>query len=115
MPDKAAHLAKAEHNEDFVKDIGNPYFDWQVVGLFYAAMHYIEAYLAKNNLHSPDHTIRTSVVQKEQKLRGIYVDYRELLNESRSARYEAIVFGQSDVTRLQRTFSRIKSHILPLI
>ncbi len=115
MPTKEEHLAKAGHNEDFVKDIGNPYFGWQITGTFYAALHYIEAYLAKNNVHFTDHTVRTSYVQKEAQLRNIYVDYRELLNESRSARYEAVPFAQADVTRIQRSFARIKALVQPLI
>lgn len=116
MPSKAEHRGKAEHNEFFVSDTGNPFFDWAVCGTFYAALHYVDAYLATHNIHPHSHAIRISHIQRDSRLNAIYVDYRELLNESRDARYEpTITFVQADVNRVQHSLEAIKRIILPLI
>ena len=50
------------------------------------------------------------------KLKAVYINYRELLNESREARYEpASTFNQNDVTRVQRSLDTIKKAVLPHI
>ncbi len=114
MSGVAEHREKAEHNEFFVKNVGNPFFDWQVSGTFYAALHYVDAYFATLNIHPHTHGERTSLV--DIRLTTIYVDYRELLNESRDARYEpTVAFTQNDVARIQRSLEAIKKVVLPLI
>jgi hypothetical protein len=116
LPTNADHKAKAAHNEDFVKEIDNPFFDWKICGMFYVAVHYVDAYLAKVfSFHPSSHAVRTGAVQRDAKLKPIFDDYRELLNESRTARYEFIPFGLGDVARLQRHLDRVKSTLSPLI
>jgi len=116
LPDKAEHRIRAEHNEFLVKNIDNPFFDWKVTGSFYSALHYVDAYLATQNLHPPTHSIRLGLVRSDSKLKPVSRDYRDLLNESRTARYEAAtIFSAGDATSAQRKLESIKKAVLPLI
>lgn len=93
MPNEKEHLDKAHHNEDFFNhiDINNTmYLDWAVTGLYYAALHYIDAYLAAVGVLSiPNHRQRheeySLAIDKE-----VYRDYRTLENKSIIARYYEI-------------------------
>jgi uncharacterized protein (UPF0332 family) len=116
LPDKADHRTRAEHDEFFVKNIDNPFFDWKVTGTFYSALHWIDAYLATQNIHPPAHSARLGIVRTDAKLQTVFRDYRELLNESRTARYEAAtIFAQGDVVTAQRRLEKIKQAVLPHI
>lgn len=116
MPHKDEHRTRAEHDEFLVKNIDNPFFDWKVTGTFYSALHYVDAYLATRNIHPATHSIRLKQVGTDPKLKPIFRDYRDLLNESRTARYEAgTIFHQGDVTSAGRRLDSIKRTILPLI
>lgn len=112
------HRAKAENNEFFVEQLDNPFWDWAFTGVFYAALHYIEAYFANQvpPLHPPTHKIRDNYIHNNIDLLPIYVDYRQLGDESRNARYEAhITFTQRDVIRAKGYLERIKRVVLPLL
>jgi hypothetical protein len=115
LPTKAEHKTKAEHNEYFVSTLNNPFFDWQVTALFYAALHYIQGYFVAKGVNPPPstHTIRNNHVANDKKLAAIYVDYRELQDESRSSRYGVIAPNQADVTRLKGNLNTIKNLVMP--
>lgn len=73
------HKSQAEHNERFFRSFYRPntdFLDWAVTVLFNQAVHLIEAYLAKNNLHSGSHEERRMHV--EQHLRPISVHFVRL-------------------------------------
>lgn len=114
MPSKEDHLARARHNEFFVSSTENPFFDWKLTGIFYSALHYVDAYLATLNIHPPSHALRLMQFEVNAKLKPIRRDYRDLLNESRTARYEPpTVFNQTDTTIAQRRLDSIKKALLP--
>lgn len=116
MPSKEEHIAQAQHNEDFVSNTDNPFFDWKLTGIFYTALQYVDAYLATKNVHPPTHSWRLNAVNADPKLRAIRVDYRDLLNESRTARYEPpCTFGYGDAQIALRRLNSIKSVIVPMI
>jgi hypothetical protein len=118
LPTTRQHREKAEHDEFLVANLNSPFWDWAVVGLFYAALQYVEAYLANQAppIHPGTHTVRDSLIQRDRSLAGVYVDYRQLEDESRDARYDAsLQFSQNDVMRLQRNLDRVKKVIVPLI
>lgn len=119
MPTKEEHKAKAAHNEQFVSSLSTPYWDWAVTGLFYAAVHYVMAYLATKNIHPVLHQVRNSQVHRDPILNPLYVDYRELQNNSEDARYMERVpvtaFTAQDANTLRIKLDRIKTVILPLI
>lgn len=116
MPNQTEHRGKAEDNEYFVASLQNPFWDWAVTGTFYAALHYVDAYLATKHIDPPTHVIRNGLVKSQAALTPLWGDYRELLNESRTARYDAgTTMTHGDVTRLQANLNAIKAVILPLI
>jgi hypothetical protein len=118
LPTTPQHRAKAENNEFLGTELGNPFWDWAVSGNFYAALHYVEAYFAnrKPPLHPATHQLRDSHIHADAKLSAIYVDYRQLKDESRDARYDAsIAFTQADVTRTRTCLDRIKAVVVPLL
>jgi hypothetical protein len=58
MGDRPAHIRKAQHNESFLNRELLPqsgYNDWKITAIFYAAVHYIDAGLARMNIHPTDH------------------------------------------------------------
>ncbi len=119
MPKKDEHRSKADHNDAFAAATGTPYWDWSITGMFYAATHFIEAYLATIGIHFTNHTLRESYVGRDVKLRPIYKDFRELRSESEDARYMEEVpptkFKEADAKRLRGNLERIKARVLPLI
>ena len=59
MPTQVEHTKKARENESFAISLGTATqasVNWKLVVLFYAAVHYVEAYLAKLNQHLRSHT-----------------------------------------------------------
>ena len=114
MPTQGEHLKQAEHNETlyaYLDSMSPTYTDWQVTCLFYAALHYVDAYLDTQGIPRPKgHPIRNSRVL--QHLSGIYDDYYELYERSRDARYDLIGFSAEDVANLRaQRFARIRTHI----
>lgn len=119
MPNQADHLKKAQHNESFVKSFNlnsTPFLDWVITGMFYSALHYMEAYFAKQKFHSPDHRTRDSNIQRDSNLRKLFVAYSELKNFSVNARYAIKEFVASDVKgTLQPHLDLVRSTIIPLL
>jgi hypothetical protein len=118
LPTSPQHRAKAENNEFLTTQINNPFWDWGVTANFYSALHYVEAYFASKTpqLHPPTHTLRDNHIHADSKLSPIYIDYRQLEDESRDARYDAsVTISQSDFVRTQGYLNRIKTVIIPLL
>jgi hypothetical protein len=118
LPTTPQHRKKAEHHEFLSTELNNPFWDWAVTGIFYAALQYIEAYFAnqKPPIHPPTHVIRDSYIHADPKLSKVYVYYRQLEDESRDARYDAsVTFTQADVTRTRTYLERIKAVVVPLL
>jgi hypothetical protein len=115
----ARHIQQAERNEDLYEYLGRatpPYYEWQVVALFYSALHYVDAYLATlslpNGVHPGSHSERNYLVRVEAFLRGLWVDYRELQDRSRDARYDLVSFRPTDVRDLRLTaHARIQGQV----
>lgn len=118
MPTTAEHRAKAENNEFLVEQLDNPFWDWAVTSLFYAALHYIEAYFATlvPPVRPGNHQTRDNHIHADGKLARIYVDYRQLEDESRDARYDArVTFTQADVARTRTYLNKVKAVVIPLL
>ncbi len=83
--------------------------------MFYAALHYVEAYLATKKVHSGSHPVRDSNIHRDTTLRAIYPDYRELKDESRAARYDVAKFSKPDVDKMQKNLDVIRKLLRPFI
>jgi hypothetical protein len=118
VPSKDEHLKKARIDEEFVEslDISKPgHLDWAITALFYAGLHYVEAYFATRKKHSPDHRTRDSSIQRDVSIKQIYRDYNELKNFSINARYYMYPFGASDLASLKPHLTNIKRLIAPYV
>lgn len=118
MPARDNHLHQAQHNEAFVASFNldsTAYLDWAVTGIFYAALHYVESFLADRNIHPETHLSRDRVFQQQQNLKPIYNQYRVLKTRSENARYDLQQFSPVEVRELiSAELQAVKSHILHL-
>jgi uncharacterized protein (UPF0332 family) len=64
MPIPEKHYQKALYNEKFFHDIKQNYTDWAITGIFYSALHLVDAFLARKKLYPKDHKERTNYVGK---------------------------------------------------
>ena len=110
MPTRQAHIDQAEHNHAFWSQFEldtTQFLDWVIVGMFYEAAHWIEAYLAQNNRHSSNHHERGVSLSSFPDLAsapGLGADYGVLRTESEAARY----WGQ------KYTSEQIQNDLIPL-
>jgi hypothetical protein len=116
VPSRRDHITKADGNAAFALSLPldrQANIDWALIALFYAAMHYVEAYLAPG-YHLKSHEARDSYINKEAHLRRIFAEYQHLKFFGFNARYEIAGFKAEDVTDdAARYFQTIKSHIQP--
>ncbi len=118
MPALDEHLAKAERNEaafTFLATQDPTFLDWQIVCLFYSALHYVDAYLhvvqAVGAIHRPSHRVRGDLASRHLGA-ALAEDYDFLQDRSEDARYDAIGFDTAEVEALHAgRFLRIRTHI----
>ena len=117
MPAEGDHIGQAERNERLydslcVQNSSEEFTEWEVVALFYAALHYINACLASMNVeHHDNHLNRNRRVNNIASFAPIRTLYRHLYNSSRNARYDLYNYSPSDVRTIARQFEPIKVHI----
>jgi hypothetical protein len=123
----SGYVAQAVHNIAFAADIRtnqHAYIDWAATCLFYAAVHYVNAYFVKSSIaiprrHSspdPRNPGRMNIVQQDPSLKAIYAPYRHLDDESRDARYELRVISEADYDNfLLPKLEQIQKFITPLL
>jgi hypothetical protein len=113
----AQHRTRAENNEFLRDELGNPFWDWAVTATFYAAVHYVEAYLAatrKPAVHSKDHAMRDDEIKRDAVLSTVFDEYMSLKQDSTDARYRPhIEIRQEDVTRVRADLDVVKKAIIP--
>ncbi len=118
MPDLGSHLRQAERNERVASHL-TAFPDWQIVALFYAALHYVDAYLTHrlgDQGHPTSHQTRLRFVAPDSALTTVYQQYRELLDRSQDARYSALDIPAAFAERLAREqFGPIRSQIRALL
>jgi hypothetical protein len=118
MPNLEDHILQARHNENFYQVTDkNAFSDWAMTAIFYAALHYIDAVLAKLGMVDPGgHSVRDDQVHKRVELRPIANSYFRLKSRSRSARYYCMSFRPQELQRCYDVeLANIKQHIMPII
>lgn len=115
MPDKSFHLQRKDHNLEargFLQS-AQQFYDWEITTLFYAALHYVDAYFAgiTNTLHQ-----HPKSHMKRQKLVNLYlgqiaVEYGKLSKLSENARYESFQPQDSDVKTAEQWFQTVESFL----
>ncbi len=109
MPTREEHLIQASRNEDVALLLQTDYPDWAVTALFYAALHYVEAYFSINAVkpdgsswpqHYSSHVERLKGVR--ERLPALFAHYELLLTRSIDARYDCQNFTTTHVQELRR-------------
>ncbi|MGH7961717.1 MAG: hypothetical protein ACRERD_07790 [Candidatus Binatia bacterium] len=123
----ADFIQQAAHNADlagYLRINKTDCLDWAVTCLFYAAVHYVNAYLTKSGKaiprrhwgSDPSKPGRLNIVQQDPTLSVIYRNYRHLDDESRDARYELRRPSVTDYDGfLIQQLAQIKNYILPKV
>lgn len=110
LSDEIQHLLKAEHNERLLgvlqgADNTQEFIDWCFVILYYTALHFGDAYLAKKGIISINsHSERIKKYQKKLPS-DAFISYKKLEARSRIARYEP----ENSYTLTQEVFDNLQS------
>ena len=119
MPQKDTHIAQAQKDRLFWESYDldtTPFKDWVVSGIFYEAVHCVEAYLAHKGEHSNTHSQRHHAMQRYGDLDTVLVDYDILKTESENARYNCYSHSALDIRNdMVPTLSRIEAHIQAML
>lgn len=92
MASRNDHIEQAEKNErlyGLLQADQNDWTDWQITALFYAALHYVDAYLIDHCLPEPkSHLAQSEAIANESFLRTqVGMQFATLKDYSRDARY----------------------------
>jgi len=90
MPSKTRHRQQALHNYavyEYLNASPQATTDWQITVLFYAALHYVDAYLANIDVHPRSHEDRDAYVSVLADLRHVASSYLQLRDRTMDARY----------------------------
>jgi hypothetical protein len=110
----AEHVGKARENEESARSLGAPTIcalEWSVTANSYAALHYVQAYFATQNITFKLHTNRATAIARDTALKTIYQDYREMQDSSEAARYEVNGIKFDDPAYVKACLARVKSAI----
>ena len=115
MPTRAEHIDQAEQNEAATLVLESAgHFDWAVTTLFYAALHFVDAFYYPGR--AVGHRKRNAYVATDVDLVSIYLHYIELYVRSRDARYECVRVTEQDVQALRsRAYEPIRRHVRALL
>ena len=97
------HIRQAERNEaayHHLDTTSGAFGDWQVTMLFYAAVHYINAYLERRSVRVASHDQRSFWVKTERGLRVVSSEYSELQDRGWESRYALVFFSREQARQL---------------
>ena len=116
MPSRHQHLPLAEFNEEFAETIAalpQRFPAWEIVALFYAALHYVDAALSLSNTHPGSHESRIAA------FRGVaetWADYRHLHRLSLDVRYNMVAYSAAEADAIKSgPFRSVKEAALALL
>lgn len=120
MPTKDEHVTWAAHDRAFRTSFDlstTPFVNWVVTGIFYEAVHWVEAFLATKGYNSGSHRQRSwAMLLFVSELGPIQTDYDTLKLDSEKSRYECYEHtGQQVREELVPLLNSIKSHISALL
>src|SRR3989338_1003028 len=116
------HFLKSEHNLKFVNDIMQMgYYDWAIIGCYYASYHSALALILTKNYSSKNHLATLLVIIKEFYNKGLnkedieilakLLDYQDVLFyvESKNKREDAAYSTKTNYTKQETEQLRVKS------
>jgi hypothetical protein len=115
MPIQSEHVSAAEANTHLATTLLDLSPAWSIVVTFYAALHWVDAFLATFPLHPENHVERNYYVGLSP-LAPIFPSYIRLSNRSREARYDLRSFARDAASQhITVDLARIRDHIRSLI
>lgn len=115
-------LERAQHNKSldgFLRSANDAYCDWQIVALFYAALHLIDTYREVRGIlptdEEPNHSERWRVVASDDRFKNVKNDYRRLIDFGFQARYTPVPVNPDDVSNARQRLMKIENYLRPLI
>lgn len=118
MPGHAYHTTKKKHDFKASELIhnspqGTVFADWELITLFYSALHYVDCYLDQaQSIHPIRHRDRTDYVMSF--LPVIENDYRILRHLSEDARYHDVPIRQPELTKATQKYNQIRYRLTPV-
>lgn len=91
MNEIQTNLNQAKHNESFLAQIGEDFYDWRVTTLFYIAVHYLRAFACylETDAGSTHEEMESKAKQYPLHIKDwAWQHYKRLKNYSREARYD---------------------------
>lgn len=112
MPTVTQHIRAAQSFEQLAESLLNQSPSWAVVVTFYAALHWVDSFLARSQgIHPVSHSEREAYVRRTQ-LRLVFDQYKTLSDHSRHARYDLREFSADEARTLISTeLSRIRAYV----
>lgn len=89
--------------------------NWAIVMIFYAALHYVEAYFFVIGAGYRKHVARDTAIRGDAKIGKIWRDYERLKTASLYARYDSNFFSEAQFRNLIPKLEQVKAVITPLI
>lgn len=114
MPAAKDHLDWAERNEQFAKSLDLSdcvSVNWAITAVFYAALHYVDAFFAARSDKPFFHTQRGSKIRDTPELALIWSDYRRLKDISREARYNLAPYTQVEFENALKRLEKVRSQV----
>ncbi len=111
MPSTGEHIKKAKHNEEFADSFDkkkSPYLDWALTGIFYSAVHYIEAFLATKGIHPRSHAQRTTYIGLYITNDTVFDAHDDLKTNSEIARYHCKKIEEKELDKSKIKLDDIK-------
>ena len=118
MPTRAEHEFQIGENQrvlSLLKSAKAPVPGWEVVVLFYTAVHQVERYLAESSCHSNDHWGRNDLIKRSVELKRIWHEYSDLKDLAHEARYLVANLTPIDADRAGQDLNAIETAIDALV
>ncbi len=114
MPNEQKHREQFTRNKQLLDTdvFGNSHNDWKITVVFYCAVHVIETFLSRINVHTSNHKARHKSVNQLERLKRISGEYQTLYMMSLKSRYECVRFTESDVNAAVELLKKIEDIVL---
>lgn len=88
---------------------------WVLTVYFYAALHFVSAYLKSKNIECQNHDERRRWIRSDHGLARIRQDYWDLQQLCWNARYGMNVYGEQEIADARGSIANIRAQIEALL
>lgn len=115
-PTLRQHIDQANANEQLSLRLRSTDPEWSVTTMFYAALHWMGAYLGSVGLYPTTHALRRAAINRRPELTSVRRRYHFLQDMSEDARYDCVRCSTNDVAQLRaRHFEPLKQALQALL